>query len=350
LVRALTQGPMLVKSAIVEHETGKSTSAGAVKVALVEDSFRHDALFYEGDDGFLQGTLPFVEAGLDGDEAILVAVGPQRTELLRQALGERAEFVQFVDMHELGRNPARVIPAWRAFLAEHAESGRGLRGIGEPVWAGRTREEIDECERHEALLNEAFAYGPDWRLLCPYDLAALDAETIAAARVTHPAVMHEGVSRRNHAYLPLHRSPGLFNGSLANPPAEREELAYTARGLGAVRSLIAKRAAAAGLGESAREDLVLAINELATNSVQYGGGGGTLRIWTQPGELVCDVRDRGFIDDPLVGRLPPPVDQHGGRGLWLVNHLCDLVQVRSSPDGTVVRVRMRVPANSQAAA
>jgi anti-sigma regulatory factor (Ser/Thr protein kinase) len=315
----------------------------------VKDSFRHEALFYEGEDGFLHGTLPFILEALDGDEPVLVAVVPKRAELLKRVLGDRAEAVEFVDMHELGRNPARVIPAWHDFLAKHAADGHPLRGVGEPIWVGRSREEIDECERYESLLNEAFACGSQWRLLCPYDIDGLDATTIAAARLTHPAVMHEGISRRNSAYQPLHRAPGPFGGSLPSPPAEREELAYTARGLGAVRSLISKRATEAGLDDTAREDLVLAINELVTNSVQYGGGGGTLRIWTETGALVCDVRDRGFIDDPLVGRLPPPVDQHGGRGLWLVNHLCDLVQVRSSPDGTVVRVHMRAEAASQAA-
>jgi len=338
-----------VEFATVEPGMSNSPSAGAVKVALVEDAFRHEALFYEGDDGFLQGTLPFVAEGVDAEEAVLVAVCPQRAELLTRALGERAGDVEFVDMHELGRNPARVIGAWREFLVRLAGSGRALRGVSEPVWAGRSRAEIDECERHEALLNEAFAHGPRWRLLCPYDLDALDAKTIDAARRTHPAVMHEGISRRNGAYRPLHRAPGPFNGSLPSPPPEREELAYTARGLGAVRSLVARCGADAGLEEPAREDLVLAINELVTNSVQYGGGGGTLRIWSEPGALVCEVRDRGFINDPLVGRLPPPVDQHGGRGLWLVNHLCDLVQVRSSQAGTTVRVHMRVAANSQAA-
>lgn len=337
-----------MESVTLRHGTDES-SAGAVKVALVEDSFRHEVLFYNGSDGFLRGTLPFVLEGLDAEEPVLVAVAPQRAEQLKRALADRAELVEFVDMHELGRNPGRIIAAWHDFLARHAEAARPLRGIGEPVWAGRTPEEVDECERHEALLNEAFSCGPSWRLLCPYDLDALDPQTLDQARLTHPAAMHEGISRRNSAYLPLHRLPGPFSGSLSKPPLEREELAYTARGLGAVRSLVAQRAAEAGLGETAREDLVLAINELVTNSVQYGGGGGTLRIWNEPDALVCEVRDRGFIDDPLVGRLPPPVDQHGGRGMWLVNHLCDLVQVRSSTDGTVVRVHMRAHVASQAA-
>jgi anti-sigma regulatory factor (Ser/Thr protein kinase) len=320
----------------------REQSPAAVKVALVEDAFRHEALFYNGEDGFLQGTLPFIAEGLDAGETVLVAVGDERSDQLGNALGEDAGRVRFLDMHELGRNPARVIAAWRKLLHESAAEGRSVRGVGEPVWSGRSAAELDECERHESLLEHVFACGPPWRLLCLYDLDALDAATIGTARSSHRALMHEGVSRRNGAYQPLHRAPGPFDGSLPSPPAEREELAFTTHGLGAIRSLVAKHGEQAGLAESSREDLVLAVNELVTNSVQHGGGGGTLRIWPELGALVCDVRDRGFIGDPLVGRLPPPVDQYGGRGLWLVNQLCDLVQIRSSPDGTVVRVHMRI--------
>ncbi len=327
---------------MAQSATRELSQAAAVKVALVEDAFHHEALFYSGEDGFLQGTLPFIADALAADQAVLVAVGEQRADLLRRALGEDAERVRFLDVRELGRNPARVIPAWRKLLAESAAEGRSVRGVGETVWLGRSAAELEECRRYECLLEQAFAAGPSWRLLCPYDLDALDAETIEEARSSHRTVMHEGVSRRNGAYRPLHRAQGPFSGSLPSPPPEREELAFTAHGLGAIRSLVAQEGARAGLAEVSREDLVLAVNELVTNSVQYGGGGGTLRIWREPGALVCEVRDRGFIRDLLVGRLPPPVDQYGGRGLWLVNQLCDLAQIRSSPDGTVVRVRMHL--------
>jgi len=316
--------------------------AGAVKVALVEGSFRHEALFYSGEDGFLRGTLPFVVEGLAAGQPVLIAVREQRASALRRELGAAAEQVRFADMRELWRNPARVIPAWREFLAEH--DGRTVRGIGEQAWPGRSDAELDECQRQESLLNVAFARGPAWSLLCPYDLDELDLRQISAARLTHPALMHEGISRRSGSYLPLHRAPSAFAGALPDPPADRGELSFTFRGLGAVRSLVSVRAEQAALGSEAREDLVLAVNELATNSVQYGGGGGTLRIWTEQGELVCDVRDHGYIGDPLAGRIAPPLDQHGGRGLWLVNHLCDLVQIRSTPNGTIVRVRMRLGA------
>jgi len=327
---------------MAQSATRELSKAAAVRVARVEDAFQHEALFYSGEDGFLQGTLPFVADALAAGQAVLVAVDEQRADLLKRALGEDAERVRFLDARELGRNPARVIPAWRKLLAECAAEGCSVRGIGETVWPSRSAAELDECRRYEALLEQAFAAGPAWRLLCPYDLDALDAETIEAARSTHRGVMHEGVSRRNSAYRPLHGAP--LSGSLPSAPVEREELAFTARGLGAIRSLVAQQGARAGLSEISREDLVLAVNELATNSVQYGGGGGTLRIWREPGALVCEVGDHGFIRDPLVGRLRPPVDQYGGRGLWLVNQLCDLTQIRSSPDGTVVRVRMRLDA------
>lgn len=318
------------------------SSASAVKVALVEDSFRHEALFYRGEDGFLSGTLPFVAEALQEGEPLLVVVSERREQALRRALGEDAQQLLFLEASDLGRNPARAIPTWREFTAEHAAEGRAVRGIGEPAWSDRSEAELEECQRHESLLNLAFANGPRWRLLCPYDLDALSPAAIAGARATHPALMHEGVSRRNEAYLPLHRAPGPFDGSLSEAPREREQLSFTARGIGAIRNLVSRRAAEALLDEETREDLVLAVNELVTNSVQYGGGGGTLRLWREPEALVCEVRDRGYIQDALAGRLPPPIDQHGGRGLWLVNQLCDLAQIRSSPSGTVVRVQMRL--------
>ena len=67
--------------------------------------------------------------------------------------------------------------------------GRRLRGIGEPIWADRSPDELVECQRHEALLNLAFADAGDFWLLCPYDVDALDPDVIAEAHHSHPAVV-----------------------------------------------------------------------------------------------------------------------------------------------------------------
>ena len=59
--------------------------------------------------------------------------------------------------------------------------------------------------------------------------------------------------------------------------------------------------------------------------------------------MVCEVADAVRIDDPLAGRERPPADAPNGRGLWLANQLCDLTQLRSGEDGTVLRLHMTVP-------
>jgi anti-sigma regulatory factor (Ser/Thr protein kinase) len=303
--------------------------------------FQHSTLFYAGEDGFLEGALPFINEAVAAGEPILVAVSNKKIDRLRHALGDDAEQVQFADMQVLGGNPARIIPAWHRFLAEQASAERPVRGIGEPIWAGRSHAELTECQRHEALLNLAFDDGRAWRLLCPYDLDALDDEIIEAARRSHPFDAREGASYLSDAYLQLHQTPGPFGGILPPPSAQPRELVFTNQEeLRSLRRFVSNAASESSLDCSRGEDLVLAVNELATNSLRHGGGGGTLRMWTEADVLLCEVHDRGHITEPLAGRTPPMTSQPTGRGLWIVNHLCDLVQIRSTSAGSVVRVHM----------
>jgi anti-sigma regulatory factor (Ser/Thr protein kinase) len=85
-------------------------------------------------------------------------------------------------------------------------------------------------------------------------------------------------------------------------------------------------------------DLVLAVNELATNTIRHGGGRGVLRVWKTRSRLVCQIDDSGHIADPMAGRRVPRPDVAGGVGLWTVNQLCELVEVRSTQAGTTIRV------------
>ena len=152
------------------------------------ESFRHEALLYAGEVDFLAGTLPFIREGVAADEPVLVVVSAARIGLLRSALGGDADRVAFADVADVGANPARIIPAWRDFVAGHDVASRRARGIGEPIWAGRTPAELVECQRHETLLNLAFAGVPAWWLLCPYDTTSLGPEVLEEARRSHPFV------------------------------------------------------------------------------------------------------------------------------------------------------------------
>src|SRR5438132_6772395 len=129
-------------------------------------AFRHEALLYAGQAEFVDGTTAFIRDALASEEPVLVVVDAAKIDLLREELGRDADddTVCFADMAEVGRNPARIIPAWREFVAHRAGEGGAVRGIGEPIWAGRTPAELVECQRHEALLNLAFAGTPAWWL------------------------------------------------------------------------------------------------------------------------------------------------------------------------------------------
>lgn len=260
--------------------------------------------------------------------------------MLRDALGADAGRMHFAAMTTLGRNPACIIPAWREFVRDGGDGP--LLGIGEPVWPERSPAELVECRRHEALLNVAFDGDGDdeWRLLCPYDSGALDPGVLADARHNHPHVSERGVSRPSDDYVEA-AAMLAWDGPLPAPAAEPAELTFGPDDLQLVRRMVGERAGGA-LDRERLADLVLAVDELATNTIRHGGGRGILRSWREDGAVLVEVADAGCIEDPLVGRERPPLLANGGRGLWIVNQLCDLVQVRSSPAGTVIRLHMSV--------
>ncbi len=306
--------------------------------AVSSTAFHHEAVFYEGDDQFVDRSLAFVNEGLARSEPVLVMVRGHKLELLRAALASRAADVHLVNMEVVGRNPARIIPAWSKFVADNAGTGGGMRGIGEPIWADRTAAELSECQLHESLINLAFAAADDFRLVCPYDTKALPDEVIAEARRSHPVVSYEGGEQVSDDYSGIDKVAAGFATPLDAPPPEAEELRVTLPTLRAARRLVWRRAEEAGLGDRS-EDFMLAVNEVLSNSLQHAGEGGTLRLWHDPDGLVCEVRDRGHISQPLIGREEPGVGQVGGHGMWLVNLVCDLVQVRSSRMGSTIRMR-----------
>src|SRR2546430_145785 len=274
--------------------------------------FRHEALLYSGHDGLLAGTVPFIRAGLKADEPVLAMVGPAKIDLLREALNGASDDVHFADMHEVGSNPARIIPAWREFVDDYGIAGRPLRGIGEPIWAERSAAELVECQRPEALLNLAFAQGCAMRLLCPYDTHALDGAVIAEAHRSHPVIVEGGAERDSDSYHGIDLVAAPFAHPLSAPPRDPATLVFTGETLDAVRHFVSAEAERVGMDAVRRADLVLAVNEVATNSVLHGGGDGTLLVWQEDEGLICELRDGGRFDHPLAGRGRPRPDPGGG--------------------------------------
>jgi anti-sigma regulatory factor (Ser/Thr protein kinase) len=286
--------------------------------------FRHDALLYASDDEYLAGTVPFIRAGLAAGEPVIAVLPPDRVELVRDELATDADAVRFEDTTEVVRNPALLIPAWSDLLAE---TDGPVRGLSEPVWPGRTAAELAETQLHEALLGQVFADRRGFSLRCPYDVAALPPEVVTAVRRAHSGPGADA---------------GTFDAPLPEPTGVGAELAFDVGTLPTVRNTVRTHGERAGLDDRRTRQLVLAVHEAAANSLRHGGGGGVLRLWRDCDTLVAEVQDRGSIADPLVGLVRPDPVAPGGRGVWMMNRLCDLVQVRSSAMGTVLRLHQRV--------
>jgi anti-sigma regulatory factor (Ser/Thr protein kinase) len=306
------------------------------------DGFHHEALLYPGATEFMTGVLSFLRPALDAGHPALVLLTAAKIDAVRSALGSAAEKVSFADVADAGGNPGRLIGVWQRFIDGHADAGQ-VRCVGEAVFPGRSPAELAECVRYEELLNVAFSAATPLRLLCPYDGPALPQQVLQDARRTHPYLTagRPGDEQASTDFQPTDVAE-LYRRPLPTGPGDAALITFERGGLGSLRGFVTARAEQAGLGPRPVTALVAAVNEIATNSLQHGGGHGALRMWTDDGWLLCEVSDQGHLTAPLAGRLPPAADQ--GAGLWLANQLTDLVQIHSTSGGTIVRVHQKLNA------
>ena len=126
------------------------------------------------------------------------------------------------------------------------------------------------------------------------------------------------------------------------PPPDAMSYRYTTD-LAAVRAVVYRYAMAAGLPEPRAIDLVLAVSEVAANTVRHAKSPGSLKIWYDAEQIVCQIQDEGIIADPPAGRRRPSLEAMGGHGLWIVYQVCDEVEMRSDETGTTIRLHMELP-------
>jgi anti-sigma regulatory factor (Ser/Thr protein kinase) len=301
------------------------------------DGLTHLAYLYDDERDYLSYLSAFAGAGLRNAEPVFVAVPGRRAALLRERLGAESPLVRYGAMAETGRNPARLIPELRAFLDEYP--GRRVRYIGESVWPGRSDSELCEAIRHEALMNLAFSTAA-LTIVCPYDVRGLAAPAVSGARTTHPVIVQNGRTEPGAGYAGGGVVPAECEHPLPAPPTDAETLGFDTS-LRPVRHLVASHGAALGMAAERITNLVIAVGEITANTLRHTAAGGTFWVWHTGEEIICQVRDQGWISDPLAGRRRR-YPEDSGHGLWVVNQVCDLVEIRSAKKtGTVIRLHMR---------
>ncbi len=303
---------------------------------MTRPDFCHQVLFYDDADGWGELCRSCGPAWRPTSQCSLPSDG--RMPSYSRASWAPTRPFGFTAMEELGRNPARIIPFWRGFADEHGGRDRPIRGIGEPIWPGRSADEIDECQRHESLLNYAFG----------------SAACLVVALPVRQQLARQRCPRGSRSLPSLHRprrderrEPGpqqphgaAFRGHPPGPPRRRGNARIRPQRAGSRswpgRSGSGERAALVGADQGRGHSRQRAGGEQraawrrARNAANLAG----------PGSFVAEIEDSGQISEPLAGRVRPEPTQTGGRGLWLANQLCDLTQIRSGPQGTSIRLRM----------
>jgi len=172
---------------------------GGVAIGAPE-LFRHQLLIYSSEDEYVASVIPFLMEGVARSDAVLAVPSERQGGLLRDALGDNARHVEFLDSSQWYGSLRSASNGYRTLVKERFERGAPwVRIIGDAVWAGRSGAEVAEWFRYESVVNLALASSPA-TIMCSYDGRSLRDEVLADARRTHPEVATAGNVTTNMAY------------------------------------------------------------------------------------------------------------------------------------------------------
>jgi anti-sigma regulatory factor (Ser/Thr protein kinase) len=306
----------------------------------------HAASVVASDAELLATALPFLEAGLRAGDLVALACPDDTTALICEALGEQATLVESEPrMSLLGSRAPDALTMCRRFVERASGMGSGRLRVLADIDFGSDPADWREGQRFEAVFNRLMGEAPV-SALCLYDERRLAPQVLDSAAITHRHLVRGAQWDVSAAFedpvayvptLPLPREP-FEDGDpvfvVENAPA----LAPLRHQIGAV---LATRVP----DREQREDLHLAVAEIAANAFRHGTRPISARVWSDGDRIVCTISDAGTSwGDPFSGYMPAHgLDlSHGGMGLWLARKLWDHVDVLPSLEGLTVRLSSRL--------
>ena len=311
------------------------TNRGTLSVRL-----QHAAAFHRSHSDLINQLVPLVTGGLERGERVAVALRPATEDALREALGRPVGLVPLTQPDGPDSSSGQTIAARRAreLRALTAMSGRTVTvvtehssrfdGVDGSFWT-----ELD------AALNVALADLPV-ALTCFFPDVPLHQAVLDGARCNHPLLLEGGTLRPNRDHIcprDLLTERPAPAPVLLGPPDLR--VLFGAWQLHDVRGVVEQALRDAGCSSARAEDVVVAVNEVATNAIEHGATEAELCVWIDGDGVVCEVHDAGRLRDPLPGLQAPHPSEPRGRGVWIARQLCDTLHVWADGAGTHVRMR-----------
>jgi anti-sigma regulatory factor (Ser/Thr protein kinase) len=305
----------------------------------VRTRFRHTVGFFGDQEDLVAQIVPIVAGAVHRGEPIGIALRPGTERAVIDVLGGPEGVIAFGERDGREGASAQTAAARRARELRAIARDFGTATVVSehvPALDGRDGSFWTELD---AGLNVACADLPVC-VTCFFPEMPLHPTVLAGARRNHAFLLVDGEVRRN----PEHRPPAEVLAELppAGPPIlgpPHTRVTFRAWQLQDVRAALEGMLLEAGYGRSRAEDVVLAVNEIATNAVEHGTLEAELLVWLDGDGLTCEIHDRGMLGDRLPGLRTPLPGEHRGRGMWVARQLCDLLQVWTDPTGTHVRVR-----------
>lgn len=304
--------------------------------------YRHEALFFASQEALLAAGVPWLRAGLDAGEVIVLACNAENNAVLAAALGDHSA-VRVRPQDGIYHKAVDAVAFYHDLLtttvaADHAR----VRVLGE-VGFGTSARGREEWLRFEAVCNHDPAFRPLWSV-CAYYRPDLAQSLLDTAHATHPWLRTPDGTTPNHDYVPPVR---LLNGAHPTLPTPNGEATTVAVALAhdgdlhEFRHLLRARLDDGDTSAEVAETVVLAVHEVAGNGLRHGRPPVRVTLWLTPTHILCDVTDGGpGITDLLAGYSPPDplrLAEHGA-GLWMTRRLCDEVTTALTRTGFTVRL------------
>ncbi|MDN5918140.1 MAG: sensor histidine kinase [Pseudonocardia sp.] len=302
---------------------------------------QHAAGFYESRTDLLAQVVPMVREALERGDGVVLAVQPSTADALREMMGGAREVTLLDHPDEPLGGCGQSLAVHRAQVFDALTASGPITAITEHDSRfdgpdGRFWTELDTAAQ------AAMAHLPV-RLTCFFPLLPLHQVVLDGARRSHPLIRENGLVRPNPDHLP----PGDVLAQIPIPSpvllgAPHHQIEFGTERLAEIRALVERVLHDDRYTAEQVDDVVIAVNEVATNAVEHGRGPANLTLWVGPGYCVVEVHDRGVLADPLPGLTAPPPDHDHGWGLWVARRSCEYLRVWTDPAGTHVRIHITV--------
>lgn len=299
----------------------------------------HVAGFHSSDHDLLEQLLPLVTAGLEHGRPVAVALRPVTMEAVYDAFGSLPGLLQLAPPEGNDGGSGQTLAARRARQLRELTLTSGPVTVVTEHWNRFDGHDGSFWTELDAAMNIALSDLPV-HLTCFFPEMPLHLEVVDGARRNHPQLLHRDGPRHN----PDHRAPReVLTDRPAPAPvllgAPDTRMVFGAWQLNEVRAAVERSLLAHGYGRDRAEDVVLAVNEVATNAVEHGMGEALISVWEAADGFVFEIQDAGSLRDPMPGLRAPHPSEARGRGVWIARQLCDSLHVW--PDRTGTHVRMR---------